>query len=631
MPRSLRTNCAEARLHRGALLCAHGGWTLGGNLRRGRSLSAVIVMTLAAWACVGCGVAAAAEPFWSGAIPIDPGKRLSAVSCVRSSACVAVDAAGDVLTTSDPSGSGGEWTRVHVEGAQPPEEFPTQKVSCASESLCLLIGGPVGGVFASRNPLSGSPEWVPEHIDPEGGLTDVSCVMPSLCVASGEHGEILTSTEPTSSGSWILHHLSASGRIAAVSCGPPSLCVAVEALRGIFVTTNPGSGEWQNVALPWSPPPQPSELQPFGVSCVEGPLCVVSGESEIFATTNPTGGASAWIPVGSDGGGGGVSCDPAPRCVAFSGSSNSGLITSGAPTTVGSWVGHFAGFRFMSGVACIEASWCVAIDPSGDEFVSTEAHVLRLSVAGSATGWVTSTTILCPFLSCSRETPGLIEPLSPVEVACGKSFTPSERQWGTCELPYPSSNRPTLTATSTGGFVFAGWGGACTGTSPTCTLSLSEDREVTATFGAPGPNPPVKSAPKITRLRESSQAFAVGRKQTPLTAATARRPHRGTTFSFTLDQAASVSIKIERIIPGTRVGRRCRAARRPRHRAHRCTLGTRLTVLTRTAHAGVNRVAFSGRIGARRLSPGRYQAAFTAANAVGRSPVRRLSFTVLAG
>lgn len=50
----------------------------------------------------------------------------------------------------------------------------------------------------------------------------------------------------------------------------------------------------------------------------------------------------------------------------------------------------------------------------------------------------------------------------------------------------PGSNNVTLTAAPTGGSTFAGWsGGGCTGTTPTCTVSMTADVNVTATFVVP--------------------------------------------------------------------------------------------------------------------------------------------------
>jgi hypothetical protein len=58
---------------------------------------------------------------------------------------------------------------------------------------------------------------------------------------------------------------------------------------------------------------------------------------------------------------------------------------------------------------------------------------------------------------------------------------------GTCSDTYPYDTVVTLTATPTGGASFVGWGGeasAC-GTTATCQITLSEQRDVTATFQPP--------------------------------------------------------------------------------------------------------------------------------------------------
>ncbi len=52
--------------------------------------------------------------------------------------------------------------------------------------------------------------------------------------------------------------------------------------------------------------------------------------------------------------------------------------------------------------------------------------------------------------------------------------------------------------------------------------------------------------------------------------------------------------------------------------------------LTRVSKAGVNRVAFSGRIGSRKLSPGSYQATLTATDLSGNaSKPKTISFTIV--
>jgi len=54
----------------------------------------------------------------------------------------------------------------------------------------------------------------------------------------------------------------------------------------------------------------------------------------------------------------------------------------------------------------------------------------------------------------------------------------------TCTAIYPSGTSLTLTATpnNSNGFVFVGWGGACSGTSPTCTIIVGADQSISAAF-----------------------------------------------------------------------------------------------------------------------------------------------------
>ncbi len=103
----------------------------------------------------------------------------------------------------------------------------------------------------------------------------------------------------------------------------------------------------------------------------------------------------------------------------------------------------------------------------------------------------------------------------------------------------------------------------------------------------------------------------------------------GTVFSFRLDQAATVKIAIRARARGRRVGRSCRAeSRRLRHKP-RCTRTVTVATLTRSAHAGLNKVAFSGRVRGKALAPGRYQAIFTAVDSAGASAPKTLSLTIV--
>ena len=51
-----------------------------------------------------------------------------------------------------------------------------------------------------------------------------------------------------------------------------------------------------------------------------------------------------------------------------------------------------------------------------------------------------------------------------------------------CGASYARGTRVTLTATAAEGSTFAGWGGECEGTAPTCVVRLSRSRDVLAHF-----------------------------------------------------------------------------------------------------------------------------------------------------
>jgi hypothetical protein len=132
---------------------------------------------------------------------------------------------------------------------------------------------------------------------------------------------------------------------------------------------------------------------------------------------------------------------------------------------------------------------------------------------------------------------------------------------------------------------------------------------------------------KLTRLSLTNPVFAPARKSTPLSGRTARRHRRGTTFSFALDQPATIRVKIQRKSSGRRVHGVCKPRRRT---GPRCTRYTTLATLTRSAHAGTNKLPFSGRIRRTALPPGRYRAVFVATDAAGSSKPQALRFRVVA-
>jgi len=154
----------------------------------------------------------------------------------------------------------------------------------------------------------------------------------------------------------------------------------------------------------------------------------------------------------------------------------------------------------------------------------------------------------------------------------------------------------------------------------------------------PGVGPKIV-APGVTNYRLTNNPFVVSGAKTPTTGSAAAasttgvvaatRHKRGTTFRYTLSEAATVKIIIVRRRSGRRTHKRCVAPGRSLRHAPRCIRLTVQGMLTRISHRGANGVAFSGRIGSRALAPGTYRATLTASDGTGHaSRPKNIVFTI---
>jgi Tol biopolymer transport system component len=141
----------------------------------------------------------------------------------------------------------------------------------------------------------------------------------------------------------------------------------------------------------------------------------------------------------------------------------------------------------------------------------------------------------------------------------------------------------------------------------------------------PDPGPTVDTtAPAISGLTVSPATFRVSAKATAISA---KQVRKGARIKFTLSEAAKVSLKIERKGKGRRKGSKCVARRQT---GKRCTLYTSKGTLRRGGTAGANTVAFSGRIGSKKLAKGRYRITATATDAAGNKAKKKtVSFRIV--
>jgi putative cell wall-binding protein len=159
---------------------------------------------------------------------------------------------------------------------------------------------------------------------------------------------------------------------------------------------------------------------------------------------------------------------------------------------------------------------------------------------------------------------------------------------------------------------------------------LTSTGTVTTASPAPSVVTADTTAPGVSDFGLTNSVFTVG-GSTPLFGSAAAKPHkRGTTFRYTLTENATVRITISQRASGRRRGTRCVAPTRALRRARKCTRIVTRGTLTRTSHAGRNSVAFSGRLGSRRLSPGTYLATLIATDAArNTSTPRTVAFRIV--
>jgi hypothetical protein len=287
---------------------------------------------------------------WRSTGPITKSVGLNAVSCPSASLCVAVDGAGDVLTSTDPTGGASTWTVTHVETGTASQHPTEVDVSCASASLCVVTDD-AGNVITSTDPTGGTSAWTVTSVDPDARLGAVSCASASLCVAVDSSGNVVTSSEPRGGpGTWSIAHIDSAPLLCGIEGGPFRQC-----------------------SFPLS-----------GVSCVSESSCVaVDSVGNVLASSNPTGGASAWTSTSVETANNaghfapeplfiGISCVPGSLCVAVDRSG--GVATSTNPTgSPPNWsTGTIEpGISNLDGVSCPSVTMCVAVDAAGKVLWST--------------------------------------------------------------------------------------------------------------------------------------------------------------------------------------------------------------------------------------------------------------------
>ncbi|MGZ6616739.1 MAG: choice-of-anchor Q domain-containing protein [Solirubrobacteraceae bacterium] len=136
-------------------------------------------------------------------------------------------------------------------------------------------------------------------------------------------------------------------------------------------------------------------------------------------------------------------------------------------------------------------------------------------------------------------------------------------------------------------------------------------------------------APTVTGFHQSASRWIEG---SALSRASAKRkrPPVGTTFTFRLNETATYVLAFTRTVTGRKVKGHCVAQTRRNRRNRTCPRGVPAGSLRHGGHAGINKVAFQGRLTRTdRLRPGRYTVAIVATGSQGqRTRPQQLSFTI---
>ena len=132
----------------------------------------------------------------------------------------------------------------------------------------------------------------------------------------------------------------------------------------------------------------------------------------------------------------------------------------------------------------------------------TGAASLTVTLAGAGTGSVSS---------------------APAGITCG----------ATCTADFIEGTSVVLTATTTNGSAFAGWSGACTNPSGTCTVVMSQNQTVTATFNASSSGTVTVTPPSVVFAAQTVATTSAARNITVMNTGTATVTFSGFTVTGT--------------------------------------------------------------------------------------------------
>jgi hypothetical protein len=271
-----------------------------------RRVSVVCVVTVVAGAMASVASAAVWTTQTTPGPSGPPDAALTGVSCVSASFCMAVGGSDYGLDdfqepigpeTSAERWDGSSWTVIPTPTTGPNPKL--EAVSCASATFCVAVGENAGNGFKLRNARALVEAWnganwtiqpTPAGSVPASGLSGVSCVSSSFCIAVGAPVSIVWK-----GSSWSKLQIPAPryhSELSAISCVAATECTAV----GNYSINNIGVEEQRPLAErwdghSWTIDRPPGELDRYrgklyanttwltAVSCLSRSFCLAAGDA----------------------------------------------------------------------------------------------------------------------------------------------------------------------------------------------------------------------------------------------------------------------------------------------------------------------------------------------------------------
>jgi hypothetical protein len=273
-------------------------------------------------------------------------------------------------------------------------------LSCPSVRLCVAVDD-AGDVITSTRPASQRPGWSLAHVA-SSAFRFLSCPSARLCVALDQDGDVASSTNPGAVRSWHVFHLFTPNAYPSgetdgeLTCPSVHLCVGLAGGTGdILESTDPASTVWRivhvdtsQVSCGGSPPLGPSTCagQLEDISCPSTSMCVgVDSNGFAVVSSDPIGGASAWQTFPIDGEGNGyeaynpiveAACPSPSRCIAADFTGN--ILASSNPVGgSGAWTRTMieTSYGFLVDLSCPSVSLCIGIEAGnnsqGDDLLTS--------------------------------------------------------------------------------------------------------------------------------------------------------------------------------------------------------------------------------------------------------------------